>query len=112
MKRLHIITLAVLAASVLALGVTTLVRSIGNDKTIPEIVCSDTPLRLSVQDGEAGLLQDVRPRPPRKPRQRRQERLTPPAASTPARAAGPLPSVAIPVPRAARTTPAPETSYA
>ena len=28
MKRLHIITLAVLAASVLALGVTTLVRSI------------------------------------------------------------------------------------
>jgi threonine dehydratase len=60
----------------------------------------------------AGLLQDVRPRPPRKPRQRRQERLTPPAASTPARAAGPLPSVAIPVPRAARTTPAPETSYA
>ena len=59
MKRLHIITLAVLAASVLALGVTTLVRSIGNDKTIPEIVCSDTPLRLSVQDGEAGLLQDV-----------------------------------------------------
>ena len=56
MKRLHIITLAVLAASVLALGVTTLVRSIGNDKTIPEIVCSDTPLRLSVQDGEAGLL--------------------------------------------------------
>ena len=59
MKRLHIITLAELAASVLALGVTTLVRSIGNDKTIPEIVCSDTPLRLSVQDGEAGLLQDV-----------------------------------------------------
>ena len=40
MKRLHIITLAVLAASVLALGVTTLVRSIGNDKTIPEIVCA------------------------------------------------------------------------
>ena len=52
MKRLHIITLAVLAASVLALGVTTLVRSIGNDKTIPEIVCSDTPLRLS---GQAAL---------------------------------------------------------
>ena len=60
----------------------------------------------------ARLLSEVRPRPPRKPRQRRQERLTPPAASTPARAAGPLPSVAIPVPRAARTTPAPETSYA
>lgn len=59
MKRLHIITLAVLAASVLALGVTTLVRAIGNDKTIPEIVCGDTPLRLSVQDGEAGLLQGV-----------------------------------------------------
>lgn len=60
----------------------------------------------------AGLLQDVRPRPPRKPRQRRQERLMPPAASTPPRAAGPLPAVAIPVPRSARTEPAPETSYA
>lgn len=32
MKRLHIITLAVLAASVLALGVTTLVRSIETTK--------------------------------------------------------------------------------
>ena len=36
----------------------------------------------------AGLLQDVRPRPPRKPRQRRQERLPLPAARTPPPPAG------------------------
>ena len=36
MKRLHIITLAVLAASVLALGVTTLVRSICATASSPQ----------------------------------------------------------------------------
>ena len=60
----------------------------------------------------AGLLQDVRPRPPRKPRQRRQERLMPPAASTHLRAAGPATSVAphAPAPRSLRAEP--ENSYA
>lgn len=59
MKRLHIITLAALLLSAVLLGVTLLVRAVGRDRTVPEITFSEEPLRLSVTEGESGLLRGV-----------------------------------------------------
>lgn len=59
MKRLRILILALLALSLLLLGVSAGVRLLTRDNTIPVIACAQQELRVNARDGKDALLQGV-----------------------------------------------------
>ena len=59
MKRLRIIILALLALSLVLLGVSSGVRLLAKDRTLPVIECDQQELRVSTTDGSDALLQGV-----------------------------------------------------
>ena len=59
MKRMHITIIALLAVSLILLGVAGGVRLLAKDSTLPVIECSQQELRVSTQDGSDALLQGV-----------------------------------------------------
>ena len=59
MKRLRIIILALLALSLVLLGVSSGVRLLAKDRTLPVIECDQQELRVSAKDGSDALLQGV-----------------------------------------------------
>ncbi len=59
MKRLRIIILALLALSLVLLGVSSGVRLLAKDRTLPVIECDQRELRVSTADGSDALLQGV-----------------------------------------------------
>ena len=59
MKRLRIMILALLALSLVLLGVSSGVRLLSKDRTLPVIECDQQELRVSTKDGADALLQGV-----------------------------------------------------
>lgn len=59
MKRLHILIFALLALSAVLLGVSSGIRLLAKDRTLPVLTCAQQELRVSVKDGSEALLQGV-----------------------------------------------------